>query len=543
MNDNDEILFKEEDALQAPASAGAERSKAGPWKILIVDDEADVHNVTAFMLAGQTFQGRGLSFLHAYSGEEARGILAAEKDIAIILLDVVMESDDSGLKLVRYIREDLRNLASRIILRTGQPGKAPAARVILEYDIDDYKEKTELTLEKMLVTIISALRSYAFIGTIEDNRQGLKRIIEASSDIFERQSLQKLGSGVLAQLTAILQLKKDALYIHSSGLAASGIKNQPMVLAATGDFSAFVERPMDAIQGNGVHGILERARQEPHGFYYENGKFAWYFRSKTGSDNCLYFESSRELNDNDRDLLELFFTNVSLAFDNLFLNKGIEDTQKEIIFHIAEAMECRSAETGSHVRRVAEFARLLALKYGLGPEEAEVVKLASTVHDLGKIGIPDAVLNNPGPLTPEEFAIIKSHVQRGHDMLARSTSPIIRAAARIILLHHERWDGKGYPQGLAGEEIHVHGRIVAVADVFDALSSNRVYHQAWSWEELFHYFLTQSERHFDPCLVDILLQHREEFMAICTTYHDNEKNGVPLGDRPDPSLPGWEMRW
>ncbi len=109
-------------------------------------------------------------------------------------------------------------------------------------------------------------------------------------------------------------------------------------------------------------------------------------------------------------MLELFFTNVSLAFDNLFLNKGIEETQKEVIFHIAEAMECRSAETGSHVRRVAEFARLLALKYGLGQEEAEMVKLASTVHDLGKIGIPDYVLNKPGPLTPEEFEIIKSHV-------------------------------------------------------------------------------------------------------------------------------------
>lgn len=541
MKDNDEILFKEEDALSP--GAGSAGFTAAPWKILIVDDEADVHNVTAFMLAGQKFQNRAFSFLHAYSGEEAKTVLAAEKDIAIILLDVVMESDDSGLKLVRYIREDLKNLATRIILRTGQPGKAPATRVILEYDIDDYKEKTELTLEKMLVTIISALRSYSLIITIEDNRQGLKRIIEASSDIFERQSLQKLGSGVLAQLTAILQLKKDALYVHTSGLAASGIKSQPMVLAATGDFSDFVAQPMDAIDGDGVHAILEMAKNEPHGFYCENGKFAWYFRSKTGSDNCLYFEAARELNDNDRDLLELFFTNVSLAFDNLFLNKGIEETQKEVIFHIAEAMECRSAETGSHVRRVAEFARLLALKYGLGPEEAEVVKLASTVHDLGKIGIPDYVLNKPGPLTPEEFEIIKSHVQRGHDMLSRSTSPIIRAAARIILLHHERWDGKGYPQGLAGEEIHVHGRIVAVADVFDALSSNRVYHEAWSWDDLFHYFLTQSDRHFDPCLVDILLQHRDAFMAISTTYHDNEINGLSDKERPDPFMPGWEIRW
>ncbi len=133
------------------------------------------------------------------------------------------------------------------------------------------------------------------------------------------------------------------------------------------------------------------------------------------------------------------------------MNQGIEDTQN--IFQIAETMERRLAETGSHVRRVAEYARLLALKVGLSEDEAEMLKLASTPHDLGKIGIPDAILNKPGPLTPEEYTTIKTHVWRGHDLLASSPSPIIQAAARIVLLHHERWDGQGYPQGLKGEEI------------------------------------------------------------------------------------------
>ena len=515
MTDNDEILFKDEDGT-APAPGQGEE----PWKILIVDDEADVHSVTVFMLSGQRYHDRPFSFLHAYSAEEAKKVLRENEDVAVILLDVVMETDDSGLRLVRYIRQEMGNLAVRIILRTGQPGKAPAAQVILEYDIDDYKEKTELTLEKMLVTIVAALRSYNFITTIESNRQGLKRIIEASSDIFERQSLQKLGCGVLSQLTAILQLKKDAVYSHASGLAASGIKGRSIVLAATGDFCEFVEHPIEEVRGETVHRALDRAKNRPHGFYCEDGKCAWYFRSKTGSENFLYFEVGRELDENDHDLLELFFTNVSLAFDNLFLNKGIEDTQKEVIFHIAETMECRSAETGSHVRRVSEYVRLMAVKYGLPEEEAEMLKLASTAHDLGKIGIPDSILNKPGPLSTEEFEIIKSHVQRGYELLSRSTSPIIRTAARIVLLHHERWDGKGYPQGLKGEEIHVHGRIVAVADVFDALSNKRVYHEAWNWDEVFKYFLEESGGHFDPCLVDILLENREEFMGIWEKYHD-----------------------
>ncbi len=190
------------------------------------------------------------------------------------------------------------------------------------------------------------------------------------------------------------------------------------------------------------------------------------------------------------------------------MNQGIEDTQKEIIFQIAETMECRSAETGSHVRRVAEYARLLALKVGLSEEEAEMLKLASTPHDLGKIGIPDAILNKPGPLTPEEYTTIKTHVWRGHDLLASSPSPIIQAAARIVLLHHERWDGQGYPQGLKGEDIHIHGRIIGVADVFDALSNKRVYHDRWDWEAVFNHFREERGRHFDPQLVDILLENR-----------------------------------
>ncbi len=511
---NEEILFKEEGPQADKWNA------EDPWTILIVDDETDVHSVTAYMLDGQRYQGRSFAFLHAYSGEEAKKVLVYHPEIAVVLLDVVMETDDSGLKLVEYIRTDLKNQVVRIVLRTGQPGKAPAAKVIVDYDIDDYKEKTELTLEKMLVTIISALRSYSLITTIDANRKGLRRIIEASSDIFERQSLQKLASGVLSQLTSILQLKKDAIFSHASGLAASGSKGRSIVLAATGEFAAYIEHPIDEVKGDTVQRALHQAKILPHGFFCEGGKCAWYFQSKTGSENFFYFEAAKDLDESDQDLLELFFTNVSLAFDNLFLNRGIEETQKEVIFHIAEAMECRSAETGRHVQRVAEFARLLALKYGLGEEEAENLKLASTVHDLGKIGIPDAILNKPGPLTPEEYEIIKSHVQRGYDMLSHSTSPIMRDAARIILIHHERWDGKGYPRGLKGKEIHIHGCIVAVADVFDALTSRRVYHQAWSWEQVFAYFQAQSGKHFSPQLVDILVSNREEFMAISSTYED-----------------------
>jgi response regulator RpfG family c-di-GMP phosphodiesterase len=518
MSDADAIVFKDEpEPTRSPAAELSHPSE--PWKILIVDDEADVHTVTTYMIKGMDYLGRQFQFFHAYSGMEARQILAEQQDLAVILLDVVMETEDSGLQLVQYIREELGNRSVRIVLRTGQPGKAPAARVILEYDINDYKEKTELTLDKMLVTVISALRSYNFITTIENNRRGLKKIIDASADIFERQSLQKLGSSVLNQLISILQLHGDILPAHASGFTASGIKGQSVVLAATGQFCRYVDQPISEVDTELTRTTLQLAQSQPHGFFCQGDTCAWYFKSQTGSENFLYFEIPKTLDENDHDLLELFFTNVSLAFDNLFLNKGIEDTQKEIIFQIAETMECRSAETGSHVRRVAEYARLLALKSGLSEEEAEMLKLASTPHDLGKIGIPDSILNKPGPLTPEEYTVIKTHVYRGHDLLINSSSPIVRAAARIVLQHHERWDGRGYPQGLKGEEIHIHGRIISVADVLDALSNRRVYHEAWSWDEVFTHFREQRGKHFDPQLVDILLDNQEEFKAIWSRYN------------------------
>jgi response regulator RpfG family c-di-GMP phosphodiesterase len=521
MNANDEILFKDELPEPTRSAEAIAVSPAQPWKILIVDDEADVHNVTTYMIKGMDYLGRSFEFLHAYNGLEARAILERHHDIAVVLLDVVMETEDSGLQLVRYIREKLCNRTVRIVLRTGQPGKAPAAKVIIEYDINDYKEKTELTLDKMLVTVISALRSYSFITTIENNRKGLKKIIDASSDIFERQSLKKLGSGVLGQLESILQLQKDDIFSYASGLTASMINGESIILAAIGEFRQYTDRLVSEVDVELVHASFNQAKYQDHRFYCQGGRLAWYFKSRTGSENFLYFEITKDLNENDQDLLELFFANVSLAFDNLFLNKGIEDTQKEIIFQIAETMECRSAETGSHVRRVAEYARLLALKYGLSEEEAEMLKLASTPHDLGKIGIPDAILNKPGPLSPEEYNIIKTHVYRGYELLIRSSSPIIRAAAQIVLQHHERWDGQGYPQGLQGEEIHIHGRIIGVADVFDALSNKRVYHEAWSWDAVFSHFVEQRGKHFDPKLVDILLVNQQEFKSIWERYNSH----------------------
>ena len=196
------------------------------------------------------------------------------------------------------------------------------------------------------------------------------------------------------------------------------------------------------------------------------------------------------------------------------LNEDIVATQKEIIFRLGGLAESRSKETGLHVKRVAKYSELLALYYGLSQEEAEIIKTASPMHDIGKIAIPDAILNKPARYTTEEFEIMKTHAKIGHDMLKDSNKEILKAASIIAYEHQEKYDGSGYPQGLKGEDIHIYGRITAIADVFDALGSARVYKKAWPDKEIFKLFENESGKHFDPVLIKIFFDNLDEFLKI-----------------------------
>ncbi len=198
----------------------------------------------------------------------------------------------------------------------------------------------------------------------------------------------------------------------------------------------------------------------------------------------------------------------------VYLNREIITTQKEVISTMGAIGETRSKETGDHVKRVAEYSKLLALKYGLNLEEAEQIKMASPMHDIGKVGIPDNILNKPGKLTEEEFEIMKTHAQLGHEMLKGSKQPLLQTAAIISREHHEKWDGSGYPRGLKGEDIHIYGRITAIADVFDALGHDRVYKKAWPLEDILELFKEGRGKHFDPNLIDLFFDHLDDFLAI-----------------------------
>ncbi|MDD2894628.1 MAG: response regulator [Aliarcobacter sp.] len=230
-----------------------------------------------------------------------------------------------------------------------------------------------------------------------------------------------------------------------------------------------------------------------------------------------YFRKSKELEDY-KNNLEVKVKEAVKEIEGL--SKEIEDTQKEVVFTIGAIVENRSKETGNHVNRVAEYSKLLALYYGLSMEEAEMLKQASPMHDIGKVAIPDAILNKPGKFDDEERKIMDSHAQLGYQMLKHSNRKLLKAAAIIAYEHHEKWNGKGYPRGLKGKDIHIYGRITALADVFDALGSNRCYKDAWTDEEIFDLFKEESGEHFDPKLVDIFFQNLDEFLKIRDSLKD-----------------------
>ncbi|MFC5452974.1 DUF3369 domain-containing protein [Paenibacillus aestuarii] len=507
LQDQDDLLFADEDESDASLIVENEQE---PWIILVVDDEKQVHQVTRMVLEDFEFDGRKLAIHSAYSANEARKLIAVQPNAALILLDVVMEQEDSGLQLVKFIREELKNSAIRVILRTGQPGQAPERTVIMNYDINDYKEKTELTTQKLFTTVITALRSYRDIRTIEKSRSGLEEIIKSSATLFELQSMKKFASGVLTQLTSIVNLHKNA--IHCSFAVTRGVEDI-YILAASGDFAASSDqRARDAVPAEVLKEIEQAFALKKSSFGSEH--FVIYFQSKMGMENVIYMNGFKPLSEWEHYLVDIYCTNVSVAFENIYLNQELENTQKEIIYTMGEITETRSKETGHHVKRVAEYSRLLALKYGLSEQDAEIIRLASPMHDVGKVGIPDAILNKPGKLTSQEFEVMKTHSNLGYEMLKHSNKQVLNAAAIIAQQHHEKFDGTGYPQGLRGEGIHIFGRITALADVFDALCSDRVYKKAWELDQVIELLQSERGRHFDPVIVDLFLANLDEFLAI-----------------------------
>jgi putative two-component system response regulator len=243
-----------------------------------------------------------------------------------------------------------------------------------------------------------------------------------------------------------------------------------------------------------VANALHRRRRE-----LENGRLVQRLRATVEERTCKLEEALQDL--------ELSETKVWVS-------------QAETIFRLARLVEFRDEETGHHLRRMSSYCEILARRTGLSKQRCELVRLASQLHDVGKVAVPDSILFKRGELTPEEFEVIKGHAETGFQMLAGSASEVVQMGALIARTHQERWDGSGYPRGLAGEEIPVEGRIAAVADVFDALTSDRVYRAALPVKSAAEMMREERGRHFDPELLDAFLLALPEVEAIRHAYAD-----------------------
>lgn len=512
---NDDLLFAEDNEEESPEDLGS-------WKILIVDDEVEVHTVTRLALRDFSLNGKTLEFVSAYSGEEAKAYFREHDDVAVVLLDVVMESDDAGLLVADYIRNELDNHFTRIILRTGQPGQAPEKDVIINYDINDYKSKTELTAQKLFTVIIASLRSYRDIIVIEENRAGLEKIIDASVNLFSSNSLEKFMQGIIQQLSSILGCSKDAAYIttavaatpNSVSRAKSPLNiDELYVFAGNGEYASKEGIALKDALSPKEYALCERAMKEREIVYAEDHVVA-YCNSKAHHGALLYLSGiPRRIGESDKHLVRRFSNSVQLAFDNVLKTIEVEATQREIIERLGKAMEYDGLES-NHLQRMSAMAEVLGRGIGLTEVETRTLVQAIPLHDVGNSRVPVGILRKSSPLTEEDVFAIRQHAEFGYQILKDSTRPTIQLAARLAREHHERWDGSGYPEGLQGKQILLQSRIATILDVFDALINVRPYKAAWPIEKVINVLKEERGKHFDPKLVDYLLSNITLFLDI-----------------------------
>ncbi|KZY60148.1 hypothetical protein A3742_15315 [Oleiphilus sp. HI0071] len=308
----DELIFAEETSLSdSPSDESC-------WKILVVDDEQDVHQSTILALGRERLCGRPLQFDHAYSSEEAKKILSTKSDYAVILLDVVMENDQAGFELVRYVREDLAIRDTRIILRTGQPGYAPELESIAKYEINDYKAKSELTRNKLFTTLTAAIRSYSQIRALQLSKKGLESIIRASKELLYLRGYKEFADGVITQLTELFNLPAEGLVCVKGYPGEHESNDELQVIAGAGRFREYILKPVADIALPHVVKLIKETAVSKHHIFKDNLS-CLYFRTPDQVEMIVYLAEQLNERPNDMSLLELFSTNIVASIDNVTL--------------------------------------------------------------------------------------------------------------------------------------------------------------------------------------------------------------------------------
>ena len=504
---DDEALFGCDVAEDEEDEAGTTGPPAAvSWVVLVVDDDQAVHDVTSLVLRGLEHEGRPLRLLHARTAVEAQAHLLAQPEIALMLLDVVMETPDAGLRLVRSAREGLASPSLRILLRTGQPGHAPELDVVRKYEIDGYEFKGTLTAQGLTSRVIAALRCCALLRRIERNRAGSEALLRLTAGLAAETEAARFAQATLLGLGTVLGAESSARF-----LAPAPVHLGPRFGAPWVELAALGVDGRPAYEAQAVAAALRAGEAPPVGLLLP-------LSAGASPAAAIWLAAPPDPSLVDSQLVELMQRKIGALFAKLETADRLVRTHQAMVFALADLGEFRDTDTGAHVKRVAHTSACIASQLaatGAFPDELDAelvatVGMASALHDIGKVSISDAILRKPGLLDAEERRAMEAHAAVGGRILGRAAAhvgepSVLSVAEEIAGGHHEWFDGRGYPKGLRGHQIPLSARITAVADVFDALTHARPYKEPWPEEQALAYIRDLRGAQFDPDVVDAFL--------------------------------------
>lgn len=497
-----------------------------PWKVMIVDDESAFRTIAARHLNDLTFAGRYVEPLLAASGIEARQFLREHDDIAVILLDVMMESPETGLDLVRHIRETMGNHAVRIILASSLFARNSAEATVATYDVSDAVDKADVLDVRLRSMVIKALRNYRDILRVTDSLRAETGTMDADDEVAEE--CDRMLESCLA--TASGTPRAGAL----SGLVGVYDPGSLKLVTGSGDFADYrvADITADPYQTTIFDMLSCVGDLRP---VVTSDSYTAAFTPQGGPACVIHIAQAGGLVPRTLELLRLVAPNLVASISCILAADNGLSRDIETMSTIHALVSTRSRETGKHIRRVGLTAAHLARLAGLDEGEAETIGYAAQLHDVGKVGVPDDILHKPGHLTEMEYKLMMIHTRLGHRILSANRSELFSVAATIALSHHERWDGRGYPSALSGERIPLSGRIVALCDVFDALTHERSYRRAMPIKRAVAIIDEERGRAFDPRLVDLFLNNIDAYLALGNSVNDSAP--VPRAEE------GYKQTW